>query len=231
MNKYNSPNLFQNLAFEYQDFISNSNTKLVTSKITKKKKLVTKSIDELKAIELSFSVIEDNLASDNIEQRLSYIKQFIEFLFVAEKCYMYNNSDESCVYSVKDQDTLTLIVSDIDKSVDVSIQFQNSAIKIPESGSSLLGYINGEDNADSTVTFIKIHVNRNFGNKNNTDYKFILGSDLPSSDESDLIMVNNIMNLVGQYILFTTHKIFDNYIPHYINITTNYTFMDVLEGI
>ena len=50
MNKYSSPNLFENLAFEYQDFISSSNTKLVTN-IFKKKKLVTNMVNDLKALQ------------------------------------------------------------------------------------------------------------------------------------------------------------------------------------
>lgn len=169
-------------------------------------------------------LIKNNNTHD-IDARLYGLKDFVEFLMISEKVYMYNNTDMKSVYAEAVDDRKSNIhVIDEENSVHYIIQYEDSSIRIPDNSSSLLGFLNDDSDVNEmksdNLVFINLIIKRTNGNKTD-NISFIHGSEIPTKSEYDILMIENALNMISKLILNCIYDILDNYVINYTNIERN----------
>ena len=149
------------------------------------------------------------------------IKQYIAFIKTMEKVFMFTNDE-----------TLSPIYADVDKQLEkqflyldndeykIKFTFQDSRIDMPGSedipdDDDYIGFMRSDDKPKSkTVIFIDIDVERLYGARMFTNYKFIHASSLyQDDDESDRVLLKVINNITSRMILDHFRNILCNIIP------------------
>lgn len=213
--------VYSTLKDRYNDYnsviIPASSTKKVKTKFGREKEI---------EIQNKLFVPEYN---DELDARLNSIKgwekttnpvmkffEFAKFIRIAEKIYLYNNSDDKALYADSNLDeedkelsTYQLFLSDDDYKIRTS--YKNSDISNFSSDNMLDDYLNGDSNKKKYLTLVSIEVKRTYGKNMCNKYNFTL-SDLDSFGipdyvkSEDSVLLNTIYHLINKEISNT----FDN---------------------
>lgn len=212
-NVENSTNMFQNYAFGIYKLYSSEpevpSYKRFGKTIESDFSIKCNSLSNLYLINTIDKLKDDTISND---EWLSTIRKYAEFLVTAEKCFMYNNSDDSYIYSVinKTNDITTLYI--IPEKIDckITIEFQESALNIPGSkAKSPLDFMRDEEPIQNTALFVSITVERTSGNNNISNFSFLYGSEVPCNELTDIILYHNIKHIVSNTIISNFNEIIE----------------------
>lgn len=158
------------------------------------------------------------------------VKHFSEFIRDAEKCFMFNNSDENCLYVEINDNIVVLYLVPEKLNVKIKITFQNTSIKKPNSKSSILSYIDGDNEEDGKVTFVKVEVFRTFGKQMKNEFEFLLGDFIDrNSKDTDFILFDIVKDIVSNMIFECFIDIIDNYVTTISNYNEEIHIKDVIK--
>ena len=162
-----------------------------------------------------------NIRNTNSADFSIVVKHYIAFIKMAEKVFMYvNDMDTSNIYADIDNqlEKYYLYIDNDDYKIRFTIQ--DSEINMPGTeeipgDDDYIGFMRPENTSRSkTVIFIDIDVERLYGSKMTSNYKFIYSSSLyQENDVSDTVLLKVINNITSKVIYNHFKNILLNVIP------------------
>lgn len=183
-----------------------------------------------KGLFISYNIIEENIDSDSdFNNWLRFVRYYIDFLYFAEKCYMYNFEDDSIYYELDNtKDISSIIIDNVDHKI--KLEFQRSKINNINK-SALDSYL--DNDIDDTAIFVCLSIERttSIGVDSNIKFNTILGSDLSNKSEIDLLLISNLRYTISNNIKKSFLNILDNYITNYCPIISkDITFERIISN-
>lgn len=151
----------------------------------------------------------------SIDEWLKDIEKYIFFIRFAEKCFMYQNSDNNNIYAEITKDGEKKIFYYKNKKYKVKVTFENTKIKNPAAGNLALSMIYGEESA--VLKFTTIDIAREYGKMMTNTFRFITGEDI-ELEKSDEILINNVIREITRDILVSYEEIVKSCITFYTGI-------------
>ena len=183
------------------------------------------------------SCIKDLESTDN--KWFLTVRDYIYFVKICEKIFMFNNSEEESDLFAKIDDLKDLFYLELTNSeYKIKISFQDSSINMPGSHTGIpddddpLGFMK-EPSRDEInyVLFINIDTYRDFGEKMTDSFKFIYNSNMNYNDESDEIQCKVIRNIITKMIINQLNYILETVIPSMSRISSSCWKRDVIDHI
>ena len=150
------------------------------------------------------------------------IKQYIAFIKAMEKVFMFtNDKDLTPIYAEIDTQLEKQILCLDNDEYKIKFTFQDSRIDMPGSedipdDDDYIGFMRSSDDKpkSKTVIFIDIDIERLYGSRMTTNYKFIHASSLyQEDDESDRVLLRVINNVTSRMIYDHFANILCNVVP------------------
>ena len=181
----------------------------------------------------AFNTILKNIDPFEVRDRADsyyYIKAFGNILYWAEKVLLYQNDDTKSIYSILNTDERKLDVLFNFDDVSVCVNFQESAINLPnKSNDNPLSFMSDDD--ETFATFIEITILRNFGYNISNSFKSILGSNDFNLHDDDITMLDLIENKICEGMIKTLHDIEQHIISNCCGIKNDLGIEDLKNGI
>lgn len=162
-----------------------------------------------------------------------YIKAFGKLLYWAEDILFYPNDDTKLAYSKIEKNTNSSTVYfnfDNFDELFVSIEFQESAINLPNKKLKD-NPLNFMDDEETMATFIKININRNFGNNRNNEITSILGSNEFNLSDDETFMLDLVEDLIFDSMNKSLKDIENHILFNCCNIKNGLKVEDFKNGI
>lgn len=231
--KYNSSNIFQDLAFEYIYTVTHLSEYPHKRSLFKRQNYIQIPEEVYNGLYNQYYTIDRAVKDISDPSNFArYIIQYIEFLNTAEKCFLYDNSDNNICYSIlknnKDENSGELIIdNDLTR---ISVSYKDSYIEIPDEANGIIEDFLDPLQKATTLIFITIKVTRNTGSKSEDEIKFILGSNssLKKTSDTQEIMVNNIFVMISEQIRESYFNILNNYLA--VHKDNNITIEGILKS-
>ena len=231
--KYNSSNIFQDLAFEYIYTVTHLSGYPHKRSLFKRQNYIQIPEEVYNDLYNQYYTIDRAVKDISDPSNFArYIIQYIEFLNTAEKCFLYDNSDNNICYSIlknnKDENSGELIIdNDLAR---ISVSYKDSYIEIPDEANGIIEDFLDPLQKATTLIFITIKVTRNTGSKSEDEIKFILGSNssLKKTSDTQEIMVNNIFVMISEQIRESYFNILNNYLA--VHKDNNITIEGILKS-
>lgn len=182
-------NIFEKFSFDYFEFVKK------TLNETNQKKFITKSFIHpfdtfiyKKYSDQTLSTFYDSIIASIYNEDLSVwletLYNFCTFIRTAEKCFMYENCEDSDIYVefLKDDTIKNIFFKDLDFKCKVSFE----ATKIPTDITGLMSIMFNEESP--TLTFINFEIVREFGKQMCNKFRFISGEYPKFNDKSDEVL-------------------------------------------
>lgn len=213
-----SDNMFKDFCFDFYKLMKNISDKDISEIIeynnkfrnrNRKKNILTDGL-----IKMGKDITSYNFKIDySIKIWLNtFIKPYLHFLRIAEKCFIYNNDESNTIYSEINNDK-EIIYFNINESYKIRIIFEQT--KIPNN------LREDEDISDifdnDYMEFITIEIKRNFGKQMVNKFKIITDTD-KFDDETDNLLLEIILNEIFKAIINQYEDILNFIIRNYTKL-------------
>lgn len=185
--------------------------------------------EEITEIAVSYYLIEEinkkyyeiftNLDSCIIEEWFVLVREFIEFLDIAEDMCLYVNDTESPESDTyididKNSSSYVMYITDHEKYITYRISFIDTQIEKPGSNSTIMKFLEGSDcnYVENNITLIQFDIMRSHGTQKHTEFKFMSGSDhnLVINTEENIMVFTCMRNYITKIMFKTLNDIFYN---------------------
>ena len=219
-----SDNMFKDFCFDFYKLMKNISDKDISEIIEYNNKFRNrnrkKNILTDKLINLGIDITSYSFKIDYSIKILlnTFIKRYLHFLRIAEKCFIYNNDESNTIYSEINNDK-EIIYFNTNESYKIRIIFERT--KIPNN------LRQDEDISDlfdnDYMEFITIEIKRNYGKQMVNKFKVITDTD-KFDVETDSLLLEVILNEIYKAIINQYEDILNFIIRNYTKLNFHIDF-------